>query len=121
MAARHPSGDLSRIEELAALEAIPANYLVQILGELRNGGIIESRRGKQGGYLLSRAPEDVSLKEVITLIHGDAFSVVSKTSGASGQSVARAWKVLQDSFEAKAESLSLLDLVADQPNGMYYI
>jgi hypothetical protein len=39
---------------LAGIEAVPANYLVQILSELRNGGLITSRRGKQGGYMLAR-------------------------------------------------------------------
>lgn len=121
MAVRYPSGELSRIEELAELEAIPANYLVQILGELRNGGVIESRRGKQGGYLLARPPEEISLREVIALTQGEVFGAVGSSSGASGPSVARVWKSLQDCFEEKAESLSLKDLKPDSVEGMYYI
>lgn len=121
MATRYPGGELSRIEELAELESIPANYLVQILGDLRNGGLIESRRGKQGGYLLARAPEDITLREVIALVQGDLFAAVSSPAGASGASVARVWKTLQDCFEAKASSLTLKDLSAESPEGMYYI
>ncbi|MDQ8201650.1 Rrf2 family transcriptional regulator [Pelagicoccus sp. SDUM812003] len=121
MAARFPNSELSRIEELAELEAIPANYLVQILGELRNGGLIESRRGKQGGYLLARPPESISLREVIALVQGDLFAAVADTAGASGPGVARTWKTLQECFEGKAEELSLKDFVEDDSEGMYYI
>lgn len=121
MATRRPTGELSRIEELAEIEAIPANYLVQILGELRNGGLIESRRGKQGGYLLARSPEQITLREVISLIQGDIFSSVANTAGGSGESVARAWKSLQECFEEKASELTVRDLMPSSTDEMYYI
>jgi len=121
MAARYPAGVLSRIEELAAAEAIPANYLVQILGELRNGGLIESRRGKQGGYLLARPPEEISLREVIALVQGDVFAAVANPVGQSGPAVAQAWKSLQDCFEDRASQLTLQDLVPGGGEEMYYI
>ena len=121
MSARYPSGELSRIEELAELEAIPSNYLVQILGELRNGGLVESRRGKQGGYLLARAPGEITLREVIALVQGDLFGSVGGTSGASAPAVARTWKTLQDNFESQAAALTLKDLVPGPADGMYYI
>ncbi len=120
MAARHANGELSRIEELAALEAIPPNYLVQILGELRKGGLIESRRGKMGGYLLARAPEEISLREVIGLVQGEVFAAVGSSAGASGPMVSEAWKSLRDCFEEKASELTLRDLVAGSEE-MYYI
>ena len=121
MATRHASGELSRIEELAEVESIPANYLVQILSDLRHGGLIESRRGKQGGYFLARPPEEVTLREVITLMQGDLFGVVSKSGGASGAAVAKAWKILQDCFEEKANALTLKDLMTSTADEMYYI
>ena len=121
MAARYPSGELSRIEELAALEEVPANYLVQILGELRKGGLIESRRGKQGGYLLARPPEEISLREVIALVQGDVFGAVARPAGASGPAVSSAWRRLQGSFEKAAEAISLKDLASESAEEMYYI
>ena len=54
LARTYGTDELAHIEELAQVEAVPANYLVQILSELRNGGLILSRRGKQGGYALAR-------------------------------------------------------------------
>ena len=57
LARLHGCGELAHIEKLAKTEAVPANYLVQILSELRGGNLIVSRRGKQGGYALARAPD----------------------------------------------------------------
>ena len=60
LARTHGQEKLAHIDELAEAEKIPANYLVQILNELRNAGLIVSKRGKQGGYALARAPERVA-------------------------------------------------------------
>ena len=49
LARTHGQEKLAHIDELAEAEKIPANYLVQILNELRNAGLIISKRGKQGG------------------------------------------------------------------------
>src|SRR5207247_7144337 len=55
--ARHwPDGGARRVEELAAEQGVPSNYLVQILIELKANRIVKSQRGKDGGYQLARAP-----------------------------------------------------------------
>ena len=46
----HGAGTLAQIEQLAAVEAVPPNFLAQILGSLRDGGVVTSKRGIQGGY-----------------------------------------------------------------------
>ena len=48
LALNYQEGVLTHIDELAQAEDVPKNYLVQIMSELRNGGLIISRRGKQG-------------------------------------------------------------------------
>jgi hypothetical protein len=52
----HGTGELAHVEALAKVEAVPPNYLAQILSELRDGGLITSRRGKSGGYALAGRP-----------------------------------------------------------------
>lgn len=64
-----PTG-LARVEELAEKEQLSANYLVQILNELRTAGLVESRRGRQGGYKLSVSLEKISLLQVIEATEG---------------------------------------------------
>jgi Rrf2 family protein len=58
------------IADLAAKERIPKKFLELILLELRNKGILQSKKGKGGGYFLGRKPEAISLGEVIRALDG---------------------------------------------------
>jgi Rrf2 family protein len=53
------------IHQIAARHRISVKYLEQILLELKRGGILTSRRGVHGGYLLSRNPSEISVGEVL--------------------------------------------------------
>lgn len=59
-----------QISEIAVAHRIPKKFLEQILLELRNHGIVESRRGKAGGYLLARPAERITFGEVLRLLDG---------------------------------------------------
>jgi Rrf2 family protein len=58
------------ISEIAEVKQIPLKFLESILLQLRKDGILESKKGKGGGYYLSMAPEKISLARIIRLIHG---------------------------------------------------
>lgn len=73
--ARAGSARPIRAEDLAAGEEIPRKFLESILLELTHAGILESRRGKGGGYLLCRRPEDIAVGDVIRLIDGPLVPV----------------------------------------------
>ncbi len=121
LARTHGRAELAHIEELARLEAVPANYLVQILSELRNGGLIMSRRGKQGGYALAKRPEEVSLYDILKLIEGDVLELGGAVEGQSGKSVARAWREVRAALEEKCRSVTLAQLAVRAGEEMYYI
>ena len=59
-----------RVSEIAKVQAIPPRFLELILGQLRQGGFVESRRGVHGGYLLAASPEALSVGEIIRFIDG---------------------------------------------------
>ena len=69
-AAQHPEGTTFQIKELAERNRIPKKFLELILLELKNAGIVESRRGVGGGYLLARRPEAIRSLEIIEAIEG---------------------------------------------------
>jgi len=121
LARHHGEGRLAHIEELAKIEAVPANYLVQILSELRNGGLITSRRGKQGGYVLSRPPEKITLYDIVKLIEGDLLGLGGNADGQSGRRVQQVWRDVRATLEAKCKSYTLDMLVVKGPGEMYYI
>jgi Rrf2 family protein len=58
------------ISEIATAQAIPKKFLEQILLELKRSGIVASRRGRQGGYVLLRPAEKLTFGEVLRLIDG---------------------------------------------------
>jgi Rrf2 family protein len=68
--AEHGSGEPMRIADLAEQESLPQKFLELILLDLRNAGVVQSRKGKGGGYLLARAPERILLGQVVRLFDG---------------------------------------------------
>jgi Rrf2 family protein len=121
LARQHGSDGLAHIEELARIEAVPANYLVQILSELRNGGLITSRRGKQGGYALAREPEDITLLDIVEVIEGELLEITTAGAGQSSKNVSHVWKEVRTAFENKVRSYTLAKLAAKNADEMYYI
>lgn len=69
-ASRFPEGTTFQIKELAEKNRIPKKFLELILLELKNGGIMRSKRGVGGGYLLARRPETIRSSEIIRVIEG---------------------------------------------------
>jgi Rrf2 family transcriptional regulator, cysteine metabolism repressor len=121
LARLHGGEALSHIEELAKIEAVPANYLVQILSELRNGGLITSRRGKQGGYALARPPENITLLDIVKVIEGELLEITTAGEGQSGKRVNQIWREIRTALEEKAKSYTLDKFVPKATEEMYYI
>lgn len=113
--------ELAHIEQLARVEEVPANYLVQILSELRNGGLITSRRGKQGGYALARAPAEITLYDIVKLIEGDVLELSAARDGASGRRVGAVWREIRVALEAECRARTLETFSVKSDEEMYYI
>lgn len=113
--------ELAHIDSLAEAESIPANYLVQILNDLKNGGLIQSRRGKSGGYSLTRAPESISLFEVLKAMEGELLETASEVRGESGERVQEIWEHLAGELESLAREISVKDFMPGEGSEMYYI
>ena len=63
-------GDAIRIADIARRQKIPQKFLELILAGLKQAGFVESRRGAEGGYLLSRSPESLTVGEVVRFVDG---------------------------------------------------
>ncbi len=121
LARLYESGRLAHIEELAEIEVVPANYLVQILNELRSSGLVISKRGKQGGYALSRSPNRIGLCEIVAAIDNELLENKIESKGHSGESVARIWDAIGNKLKGAIESYTLEAFVVSESNTMYYI
>jgi Rrf2 family protein len=68
--ARLPLGQLALVADVAEANSIPKKFLDAILGDLRNAGIVQSRKGKGGGYRLARAPDEIKVGAIVRVLDG---------------------------------------------------
>ena len=68
--ASQPAGEPVRIADIARRQKIPQKFLEAILAGMKQAGFVESRRGAEGGYLLARAAESLTVGEVVRSIEG---------------------------------------------------
>ena len=123
LARHHPTGEVLRIEELATGQAIPPNYLVQILIELKAKRIVKSVRGKEGGYLLARTPVEISLGDVLRAVQGEVFDTPALTDPNCPPELRRAWQRLKASADEAADKITFQQLLDESAakEKMYYI
>jgi Rrf2 family protein len=65
-----PVGQLAFVSDIAVTNKIPKKFLDAILGELRNAGFVQSRKGKEGGYRLARPASEIIVGHVIRVLDG---------------------------------------------------
>jgi Rrf2 family protein len=121
LARLHGSGTLAQIEHLAKTEAVPANFLAQILGKLRTHGLIVSRRGNLGGYTLARAPEEISIYDILIAVEGECLHLSGNFQGRSGRRLKQVWDEIGADLAKKTRSYTLNRLASKNPTEMYYI
>ncbi len=108
---------------MAAEQGVPGKYLVQILIELKAQGIARSLRGKEGGYLLGRAPAEITLADVLRAVDGAVFDSPALNDPECAPELRRAWQRLQHAMETAAETTTFQQLLDEgaQKEKMYYI
>ena len=121
LARLHGTGELAQIEMLARAEAVPANFLAQILIKLRDHGLITSRRGNHGGYCLARTPEEISLFDILTAVEGRCLHLSGNFDGRSGKRLKQVWDDISETLVEKAKSYTLDRLTTKASAEMYYI
>ena len=109
-----------RIKDIAARQELSEKYLEQIVSVLNKAGLVRSSRGPQGGYRLTRAPEEYTAGEVVSTVEG-GFAPVSCLESEVNEcprhqscATLRLWEKLNDAIRSVMESVTLADLVAWQ-------
>lgn len=118
--AAHDSGEPVRIKEIASRQEISAKYLEQIVAILSKAGYVKSIRGPQGGYRLTRKPEEYSLGDILRLTEG-SLAPVECLEGETNQCPRAGdcitllfWKKLDKAIREVAEGYTLEDLLTWQ-------
>ena len=102
-------------DRIAQAQQIPTNFLENILGDLRNAGLVASRRGADGGYWLARPAQEVSLADVIRAVDGPLANVRGVRSEqieyqGSAEKLREVWIAVRASLRSGLETVTLADL-----------
>lgn len=109
LAQRDHLGRPVRINEIAEAQSIPLRFLEVILNELRQGGFTESRRGKEGGYLLARAPREISVGAVIRFVEGP-LSPADPTRAGTPDALTGVWDRAERALAGVYDEVNFEDL-----------
>jgi Rrf2 family protein len=106
-----------KTEVLAKSQGIPAQFLVDILSDLRTDRLVRSHRGREGGYTLARSASEISIADVLRCIDGPLASVRDMGLGDlpySGPTAALSdvWRAVRASLRLVLEQTSLADVAA---------
>lgn len=110
---------LVKKHEIVANQKIPPKFLENILSELRHAGLIESQRGAEGGYWLTRPASEITVADVMRAVEGPLASVRSTrpedlTYEGTAAPLQKVWVALRQSIRDVLEATTLEHLVADE-------
>jgi Rrf2 family transcriptional regulator, cysteine metabolism repressor len=123
--ATNAGGSPISLGAIAESEGLPLAYLEHLVQRLRRAGLVESRRGAHGGYSLARAPEDVTMAEVVEALEGAIAPIECISSAEDGSLVCAResespcptkllWTRVQGSIVRTLNDMTLADLVRPQ-------
>jgi Rrf2 family cysteine metabolism transcriptional repressor len=82
--ARHDGDGPTPLAEVAETDGLPLAYLEHLVARLRRAGLVESRRGARGGYLLARPAADITMAEIVEALEGSIAPIECISEGADG-------------------------------------
>jgi Rrf2 family protein len=102
-------------DRIAEAQHIPVNFLENILLDLRRAGIVESRRGAAGGYLLAKPAKEIVIADVVRAVEGPLASVRGLSPDAldydgSAESLRDVWVALRSAVRSVLEHVTLADV-----------
>ncbi len=112
-------GEPVKRDTIVAAQQIPPKFLENILSELRHAGLVESQRGSDGGYWLSRPPEEITVADVMRAVEGPLASVrYHRPETLEYEGVAEplqiVWIALRQTIRSVLEAVSIADLVSGE-------
>ncbi len=103
-------------DRIASEQEIPLNFLENILLDMRQAGLVRSQRGREGGYWLARAPEEISVADVIRAVEGPLATVRGERAeelryAGAAEPLQEVWVAVRANLRAVLERVTLADIV----------
>ncbi|NLC77024.1 MAG: Rrf2 family transcriptional regulator [Clostridia bacterium] len=123
------------LKDVAERQEISGHYLEQLIAGLRKAGLVKSVRGAQGGYMLARPPNEITVGDIVRVLEGpigptECVSQEDQTACERSETciARRVWQRVRDSIVEVMDSITLADMCAeakkierDGSGDMYYI
>ncbi|MAG34013.1 MAG: hypothetical protein CL908_24300 [Deltaproteobacteria bacterium] len=113
-----PEGELMRVKDLSIATGIPSHYLSKVMRRLVLAGLLVSQKGQGGGFLLSKAPEEIPFIDILTAV--DAYPSDGHCAFGWGECDAAhpcplhgSWSRLNEQLQSWAKDTSLADIAKD--------
>jgi Rrf2 family cysteine metabolism transcriptional repressor len=106
----HNSGEPVKIADIARRQKIPQKFLELILASLKQGGFVESRRGAEGGYMLARSAESITVGEVLRFVEGGRGARPSSRQQ-EPNAFAEVWRKVDDAVSLVVDRTSFAEVV----------
>jgi Rrf2 family protein len=108
-----------KAERLAQAQEIPLTFLENILLDLRNGGLVASRRGAEGGYWLARPAAEITLAQVIRAVEGPLANVRGArpeevSYAGTAEPLREVWVAVRAALRRVLETVTLADVAAGE-------
>ena len=103
-------GEPIKIADIAKRQKIPQKFLELILASLKQGGFVESRRGAEGGYLLARAPEAITVGEVMRYVEGTKSGKAVRKQN-TADPLAETWRRVDQAVSDVIDQTTFAELV----------
>src|SRR5476651_935193 len=116
LAKRYDSGSIL-ITDLAREGHIPKKFLEAILLELRKSGVLNSKKGKGGGYVLAKAPQDISIGDIIRTLEGPLSEVIFDGETKETNEIKMIMKEVRDAMSNILDRASLSDVIERASSG----
>ncbi len=106
-----------KAERIATAQAIPLNFLENILGELRHAGIVRSHRGAEGGFRLAKPAAEITVADVLRAVEGPLASVrggppEEANYGGAADSLPRVWIAVRVNLRRVVEQVTIADIAS---------
>ena len=98
-----------RIADIAKRQKIPQKFLELILSGLKQGGFVESRRGAEGGYLMARSPDTITVGQVLRFVEGTRLGR-QRHRYDSEESLAEMWRMVDGAVSSVVDRTTFAEL-----------
>ena len=112
LAKKYKSKQICSTKLISDKEGIPFDFFEKIITKIEKASLVKGKKGVLGGYVLSRSPNKINVKDIVSALEDNKKAVDCSLCGRSKQCLTKGvWGKIDDSFNKTLKSITLQDLI----------